>query len=1004
MQNLEQFRSKNPAYNNVPDDELVRGLYFKFYQDRMTLKDFTNKIEYKPKLPRQPMFGLTTKTEQEEAAQLMVPEHEEINIFKTFGALAGGLIAFPISGLAGYAKLLTSGPDEAKKTIEQIQALPMKLLETEKEQEVAEKILWPVDKVQYAAKRYGDKMFEAFPNQPELAALTATTVEATAFLALPKLGAKLKANIRAGKVAEARKMVLDFHRERLAKIKSEPQRLKELIEAERKIEGEVEAFKRREYGEKLTEQRKSVTIEEQVKKDFQKYGTYKVGEQGATFSFMGTQGIYEAMARQLPMLKQKAKAMSAAAADILDVEAPWKRIYAPETGFQVKNYFSMRDRWETYGLDYARQNGELFKFDKNIAPDVVLSAENPAYLNALPGELKAQVSSASQHLSSLFKAAQKEYAKRDVKLDFKERIASELSKLIDDAEAAGKPAQEIAGLKQARETARRMNFVHIPSAMWFEGMLAKDPAGFSSKLKLLATQKRKTLMIKDLIDQGVINKTDIHPADVIASYSRRMGRDFALLNIVDAAVKEGKASTKPKEGFLPAPPNAGILRGKYLHPLLHDLVYEMTRHYDRKIGAVESLFSITKMTAFYNPLFLPMYDMIQASMLGSVLNIKMPKYAARAIRDVWKKSPDYFEALDNGLASKPFNNPMRSWKHMVESAKRSRGGQVFDIIKDPNVLKTVYNASWHVAWRLDETVRMMSYNYLKEKGFAPREAAQVAARFHADYASVPAHTRRSLNKIFFTPTFKITMGKLYKDMIGSTITGKFFRDKAGRKYARGLVTTAAILQGFDSFMISLMDFERDEWGRRYKKVVDTDEGPKEVVFTWSTPANMFLKYYYRARDSMKPEIESPILDFIQRNIWEFHPLYRVSWQIATNDNGRGDSIVNRWDSDIDKAVKRSWYATKSIVQLLGTMDKELSTKEAMNKFAKETNKTFEMITRPFAVKYMRSIEGRRKAFKLRKLNKDFQRTLFREALKGRIMTEEQIQNFQEEYFQIIEEK
>jgi hypothetical protein len=226
----------------------------------------------------------------------------------------------------------------------------------------------------------------------------------------------------------------------------------------------------------------------------------------------------------------------------------------------------------------------------------------------------------------------------------------------------------------------------------------------------------------------------------------------------------------------------------------------------------------------------------------------------------------------------------------------------------------------------------------------------------------------------------------------------------GRKYARGLVTTAAILQGFDTFMTSLMDFERDEWGRRYKKVVETDEGEREVVFTWSTPANMFLKYIYRARDSMKPEIESPLLDFIKRNIWEFHPIYRVSWQIATNDNGRGDPIVNRWDEDDVKLVKRSWYATKSIVQLLGTMDKELSNKEAMDKFAKETSKTFEMITRPFAVKYMRSTEDRRKGFKIKKLNRAFYKELFRRAKKGESMSDEELQNFQEDLYQLIEEK
>ena len=63
-----------------------------------------------------------------------------------------------------------------------------------------------------------------------------------------------------------------------------------------------------------------------------------------------------------------------------------------------------------------------------------------------------------------------------------------------------------------------------------------------------------------------------------------------------------------------------------------------------------------------------------------------------------------------------------------------------------------------------------------------------------------------------------------------------------------------------------------------------------------------------------------------------------------------------------------------------------------------------MITRPFAVKYMRSTKDKRKAFKINKINKAFYKELFRRARKGSEMTDEELQNFQEDLYQIIEEK
>ena len=221
-----------------------------------------------------------------------------------------------------------------------------------------------------------------------------------------------------------------------------------------------------------------------------------------------------------------------------------------------------------------------------------------------------------------------------------------------------------------------MNFTHIPSAMWFEGKVGRDGG---SALKLLATQKRKTFRIQDLVDQGVINRNDIHPVDIIANYMRRKGRDFATLDIVEAAVSDGLASKKPKEGFVQVPAyKAPILAKYHLHPLLADHIYQMSQV--KSMGLIEKASVAVKMAAFHNPLFLPMYDTVQGVMLGSFRSIKTPKHLMGAIKDEWKKTPEYFEALDSGLASQPFNNPFNSYRQMIEGIKSSGGNPVATFI------------------------------------------------------------------------------------------------------------------------------------------------------------------------------------------------------------------------------------------------------------------------------------------------------------------------------------
>ena len=85
------------------------------------------------------------------------------------------------------------------------------------------------------------------------------------------------------------------------------------------------------------------------------------------------------------------------------------------------------------------------------------------------------------------------------------------------------------------------------------------------------------------------------------------------------------------------------------------------------------------------------------------------------------------------------------------------GGTVLQAAED------IYSLSWNWAWKGDRLIRLTAYNEMLGRGFEPREAAQIVAKTHGDYAGVPPATRKKANLLFFTPTFQIAMTKLYAD-------------------------------------------------------------------------------------------------------------------------------------------------------------------------------------------------------------------------------------------------
>ena len=80
---------------------------------------------------------------------------------RSAGAVLGGFAAMPVAGVGGLSRLITTGNlDEASKTMEEISAVPSKILTTKQQKQTAEKvgglISWPFVKAGEGWRKIGE--------------------------------------------------------------------------------------------------------------------------------------------------------------------------------------------------------------------------------------------------------------------------------------------------------------------------------------------------------------------------------------------------------------------------------------------------------------------------------------------------------------------------------------------------------------------------------------------------------------------------------------------------------------------------------------------------------------------------------------------------------------------------------------------------------------------------------------------------------------------------------
>ena len=706
-----------------------------------------------------------------------------------------------------------------------------------------------------------------------------------------------------------------------------------------------------------------------------------------------------------------------------DTKKSFAEIGAKETGLAIKVSISRIVAGDERILKAINDLGK-FGLTKPDFTELAFISERPGLFLPLPEETR-KLYSPAYHLiryffDSYYNKLKEVYTELEInafELPFPQshirRMQEEnlhIESIIETTTDEKKKAQLIKQVKDNKNLIAfykkaRIKYVHLPIRLWLSELFDKTPDIVKQIMKIIpsAILGRETPTLADLIEKlqanGIMSRDEVDIRDIMASYGRYVERKLAQAEIFRMAKKEGLI--RPLSD--PSVPDSWImmssrmypeLRGYKIHPVFATYLEKHQEAMKRHRDPVMRVLGYVKMLQFFNPVFLPMYDVVQFMMLTGIKGtISIPPLLVRAIKSVWQKDEAYFTARHWGLTSQPFANPFSEFMNKLQSIKKAQNNNGFFLINKlekmgikftPWVWQMVYNVNWELAWWLDGVIRMMSYYYMLDRGFIPKEAAQLAAIFSGDYAGVPAETRKWLNRFFFTPTYKIAMTKLYllclsggfKAIKGITGAGPG-ATPSDRVYARGLFYILAILYAKDVMMRKGYGFESDQFSRRYSKLVEIEKEERkekrELVLTFANPANLMLRYYWRLRPEKTDT--NYLLKVAKATYWELHPLYALAIELAQNRGYDFKAIRNPFDEPEIQAADVVKYGIGRIMRLVEPLLRE-EEKESVLTFKamqKDMGTISAIIFHPFVFTYLRQPRDERVARQVNLIIEEFRK-------------------------------
>jgi len=266
-----------------------------------------------------------------------------------------------------------------------------------------------------------------------------------------------------------------------------------------------------------------------------------------------------------------------------------------------------------------------------------------------------------------------------------------------------------------------------------------------------------------------------------------------------------------------------------------------------------------------------------------------------------------------------------------------------------------YRAMSTMTWGGDSIIRIQSYLLIKERnpGWSDARAAEYAAKAHGAYSILSTKYQRLASRVLFVHTFRILMpwevGKsmwsapklAYDRMRGKSVDPGEWR-LASRAWATTIMTPIAI-----SAAMAANGWEPDEEGLpewvkklsagnpmgigipfptyknhwKYKKTIKNPEGvEKEIVVGVNSIMNMPVKWISRFTKDRPEKLDDLTYHLFDTVKWEVNPMYRIIFDLVTNESSMGgDRPIRREDSIPKQTFQAGQYAFGNVFRMYGEM-------------------------------------------------------------------------------------
>lgn len=609
--------------------------------------------------------------------------------------------------------------------------------------------------------------------------------------------------------------------------------------------------------------------------------------------------------------------------------------------------------------------------------DVVVAYENKDYMASLPLETQRKYEPIVHWLDQYFKVQRQRLLDKtgqdlDYVRDGLERAKKKLLAIEGDLTLSEKVKDKrIDAAVKEIELYKQMRYAPIPVALleYQLGKIKRKMKGKKRQQKIKnivdfmheMSKKRTVKSLKGLLDRANKDavKLTITPTELVALYSSRVAKDLALHDIVLELEKAGLAmrytkGMKVPRGFRKVSNQTYPALSKYIVKSRgRELIHNLTE-VDLAGNVYDKLNSRSKIMQFFNPLIMAWNNAGQGLASGAYFGkstLRMGKIIATANRAYREKNDLYLELKKFGLFSKPiaFRNMdiLREVYKITEARTggnaisqfgkdwwtRVKGGVKYDsktaVGKGVKLLDEVVMGTAHgAAWAMDENMRLVTALALVEKGYSKPEAAKLAAMFHGDYASVPAGTRKMINRLFFTPTFKIVMMatniRMYKDSLKAVsmyATGKGKNVTKMQKAMLGAFITRNALEGAMHIMLKSLgwDLEDDKWWNYGTRYVNKDTGETMVI---PSPFNIGRRIVGKAAKRFGSEgtgllSATSLWKTLQGDVAILPRL--VNEVLVENRRWDGSKITNEFDRADVKLAKQAVYSLGRVIAAGGRL-------------------------------------------------------------------------------------